>query len=215
MAETAIVPYRVSTLARVESIDLSLIPDCGREEILRVKRGIQERHDAFEGLVHAQFIKTFRSYLHYSGSLLALIIIVCIVRGIMSAGDAVGLTIIGSMGAFMFSLAVATHKRDEDNLENAPVLRDEIKKLETRLQGLKSREELTGLISQADRLLHEAEVFNQKLFQLGDVVCSERECGLVMEGRHKLMERILHFREEVEGKPEASSPAQLMESSAT
>ena len=213
MNEAAIVPYRASALSKIEAVDLALIPDCGREEISRVKDAIDKVYTKIDALRSVAFSKIFRKCLGYARGLLALVLATCMISGIASAYSIVVLTIAGFLGAYIPSLVIASVKSDGNDHVGMPALLQEIHLLEVRLEALKSREQLTGLGAQADKLASEAGKFNERLALLGDISCSQRERELIVEGRHRLLERIMRFRHEVTDEPEATSPLQLTEES--
>ncbi len=215
MDEAAIVPYRASTLAKTEAVDLALIPDCGREEISRVKDTIDRVYTKIDAVRSAAFSKIFRKCLGYARGLLALVLATCMISGIASAYSIVVLTIAGFLGAYIPALVIASVKSDGNDHVGMPALLHEIHLLEARLEALKSREQLTGLGAQADKLASEAGKFNERLARLGDISCSQRERELIAEGRHRLLERIVRFRHEVMGESEAVPLLQLSESSTT
>ncbi len=215
MNDAAIVPYRASALAVIETIDTSLIPDCGREEISRIEKDISASCKAVEAARDAEISKFLKKHVRWPRRGLILAVVVCLGTAAIGAGAAVAALLVGLFLIQIVTFMIAMFKSEDEKNERVKPLLREVHRLETRLQGLRNREKLTNLIAQADRLMLEAETFNQRLSQLGDVACSQREQELILSGRHKIMERILRFREEVEGGPKVSSPAQLMESSDT
>jgi hypothetical protein len=199
MSERDIIPFRVSAKIAVKAIDLALIPECGGEDIAKLRddtRLIESRIAAMsEQKADAVARKIFSALI----GLPMLMVIVGAWLKYYSIMIGIALTFVVTFAAFI-SAAISSvffRKPLQDETTRALLVRKSAQ--EQQLKRLVSLERLTGKIDRANELRLAAEQFNANLSSLDMQTCSPADRALIAEKRFELTRLIGDFRVKVSG----------------